>query len=61
MHSKLPHINLNEYYQFITFRTNDSKDSFVSKIQKNHNLSNKNKQYQMELIYLMRKSIFSKV
>lgn len=48
MHLKLPHINLNEYYQFITFRTNDSIDSFVSKIQENHNLSNKNKQYQID-------------
>ena len=48
MHLKLPHINLNEYYQFITFRTNDSIDSFVSKIQENHHLSNKNKQYQID-------------
>ena len=48
MHSKLPHINLNEYYQFITFRTNDSIDSFVSKIQENHNFTNKNKQYQID-------------
>ena len=48
MHLKLPHINLNEYYQFITFRTNYSIDSYVSKIQENHNLSNKNKQYQID-------------
>ena len=29
---KLPHIDLEEYYQFITFRTNDSLDDYLEKI-----------------------------
>ena len=33
MHSKLPHINLKGYYQFVTFRTYDSVDEFVKKLQ----------------------------
>ena len=31
-YSKLPHIDLNEHYQFITFRTNDSLDGYLQKI-----------------------------
>jgi len=31
-YSKLPHIDLNEHYQFITFRTNDSLDEYLQKI-----------------------------
>jgi len=31
-HSKLPHIDLNEYYQFITFRTKKSLDTYLQKI-----------------------------
>ena len=31
-HTKLPHIDLLEHYQFITFRTNDSLDGYLKKI-----------------------------
>ncbi|MDY0116314.1 MAG: hypothetical protein RBR59_01910 [Sulfurimonadaceae bacterium] len=48
MHQKLPHISILEYYQFITFRTYDSIDKFVSKIQENNNLITKSKQYQID-------------
>ena len=31
-HIKLPHIDLNEHYQFITFRTNNSLDKYLEKL-----------------------------
>ena len=45
---KLPHISLNDHYQFITFRTHKSIDEYVSKIQNNHNIDTKNKQLQID-------------
>jgi len=48
MHQKLPHISLIDYYQFITFRTNESIDEYVTKIQEDQSLSAKNKQYQID-------------
>ena len=48
MHQKLPHINLHDYYQFITFRTQDSIDSYIHKIQDDKNLNNKVKQYKID-------------
>ncbi len=46
-YSKLPHINLIGYYQFITFRTHDSIDEFLLKI-RNENISNKQKEYKID-------------
>ena len=46
-YNKLPHINLIEYYQFITFRTHDSIDEFLLKI-RNENISNKQKEYKID-------------
>lgn len=34
MHEKLPHISMNQHYQFITFRTYRSVDSYIQKLQK---------------------------
>ena len=48
MHKKLPHIDSQEYYQFITFRTQDSIDAYVSKIQENSNMIDKIKQYKID-------------
>ena len=48
MHEKLPHISLEDHYQFITFRTQDSVDEFLLKIQKDKNLTAKMKQYQID-------------
>ena len=48
MHSKLPHINYKEYYQFITFRTQDSIDEYVSKIQNNSKINNKTKEFEID-------------
>ena len=47
MHSKLQHISIKDYYQFITFRTYDSVDEYVTKIQ-NSNDSQKLKQYKID-------------
>jgi putative transposase len=45
---KLPHISLKDHYQFITFRTYKSIDKYVSKIQNNHNIDTKIKQFQID-------------
>jgi len=42
-HKKLPHIDLNGYYQFITFRTQDSLSEYLQKIY-NKNIENNKKQ-----------------
>ena len=39
----LPHIDLSEYYQFITFRTHDSIDGFINKLV-SQNMPNNKKQ-----------------
>ena len=47
MYSKLPHINLHQHYQFITFRTKESIDSYVTTLQ-NSDISTKQKQYEID-------------
>jgi len=47
MHKKLFHINLTQHYQFITFRTKDSIDGYVNKIQ-NLDIQTKAKQYKID-------------
>ena len=47
MHSKLPHINLHNHHQFITFRTKESIDSYVTTLQ-NSDISTKQKQYEID-------------
>ena len=42
-HSKLPHVDLQDHYQFITFRTLDSLDAFLDKISQ-EKISNRKKQ-----------------
>ena len=44
-YSNLPHLDIKGYYQFITFRTYDSVDSYIAKISNNENLNNSKKQY----------------
>ncbi len=46
-HSNLPHINLKNHYQFVTFRTQESIDSYVHKIYHNPE-SDKIKQYKID-------------
>ena len=46
-HIKLPHINLIQYYQFITFRTYDSIDNYVHKLQES-DIDTKLKQYKID-------------
>ena len=48
MHLKLPHISLNEYYQFITFRTKDSVDAYIAKLQNDTTLTTRIKQYKID-------------
>jgi len=43
----LPHIDMIGYYQFVTFRTNDSMDDFIVKIRK-QNIPDKQKEYQID-------------
>jgi REP element-mobilizing transposase RayT len=43
LHSKLPHIDLKEHYQFITFRTNASLSSYLEKLYAS-DLENRKKQ-----------------
>src|SRR5574344_793725 len=50
MHKNLPHINLEEYYQFITFRTYDSFDLYAKKIFE-QKISTSKKEYELD-IYL---------
>ena len=46
-HKHLPHIDDLEYFQFITFRTNDSIDDYLDKLAK-QNKSNAEKQLQID-------------
>ncbi len=46
-YKKLPHISLNNYYQFVTFRTKDSLDEFLLKIS-NLDINSSKKQYQID-------------
>ena len=48
MHTKLPHLNLHHHYQFITFRTFDSIDDYVIKMQQNERIVTKIKQYEID-------------
>ncbi len=43
-HKNLPHISMAGYYQFVTFRTYDSLDYYIKKIN-NLNIDNAKKQY----------------
>ncbi len=45
--SFLPHINMIDYYQFITFRTFESVDDFVLKIRKK-DISNQKKEFEID-------------
>ena len=45
--SNLPHINLKNHYQFITFRTYESIDNYVKKVQ-NYSLKDNIKQYKID-------------
>jgi len=47
LHSNLPHITTKGYYQFVTFRTKDSLDEYISKTL-GSSLSNSKKQYQID-------------
>ena len=46
-HSHLPHIDIEGYYQFVTFRTFDSVDDYLRKIA-GTDLSNRQKQYSID-------------
>ena len=46
-HNKLPHISLQGHYQFVTFRTYDSVDTYVQNIQNSNELE-KIKQYKID-------------
>ncbi len=43
----LPHIDLPGYYQFVTFRTNDSVDDYLKKI-RTEKISNREKEYKID-------------
>jgi len=47
-YSHLPHIDLEEYYQFVTFRTHDSVDEYIRKWDFSPALSNKEKQLKID-------------
>lgn len=47
-HSHLPHIDLDGYYQFVTFRTFDSIDAFIRKWDFSPVISNKEKQLKID-------------
>ena len=56
MHKKLPHISLEDYYQFITFRTHDSYDNYAKNIL-GKNISNKTKEWTFKIVqYIKGKS-----
>jgi len=46
-HSNLPHLDIKNHYQFVTFRTFDSIDSYLKKLSK-QNLPNQQKQLLMD-------------
>jgi len=48
MHINLPHIDQKSYYQFITFRTKDSTDTYIKKLLDINNLTTKSKQYKID-------------
>lgn len=43
-HKNLPHLDLKGHYQFITFRTYESVDDFIKKIQQNHQTNSQKQQ-----------------
>ena len=47
-HTKLPHIDAFGYYQFLTFRTHESVDAYVSKLLGNTRLKSNIKQYKID-------------
>ncbi|MDQ6992875.1 MAG: transposase [Mariprofundus sp.] len=47
IHTHLPHIDMNGHYQFISFRTADSRDQFVVNLSAQH-LPDRKKQLQMD-------------
>jgi REP element-mobilizing transposase RayT len=46
-HNKLPHISLKGHYQFVTFRTHESVDAYIKKIQNSSEIE-KIKQYKID-------------
>jgi len=48
LHSNLPHLNQKSHYQFITFRTKDSTDTFIQKLLSQNNIETKKLQYQID-------------
>ena len=50
MHKKLPHINAIEHFQFLTFRTNDSIDSFIQKLIEDKSIKQNIKQFKIDNI-----------
>jgi len=46
-YSKLPHISLLEYYQFVTFRTHDSVDDFIKRT-RDEDIPNNQKEYKID-------------
>jgi len=44
-HTNLPHLDIEGYYQFVTFRTYDSIDEYVNRIYDNEDIANSKKQY----------------
>ncbi|MGE4419176.1 MAG: transposase [Sulfurimonas sp.] len=47
-HIKLPHIDAFGHYQFVTFRTDESVDEYVSKILNERNLKSSVRQYKID-------------
>ncbi len=47
-HKKLPHIDADGCYQFVTFRTNDSLDAYIASLLANNNLKSSHKQYKID-------------
>ena len=43
----LPHIDMIGYYQFVTFRTHDSLDDFITKI-RNENINSREQEYKID-------------
>ncbi|MCD6172402.1 MAG: transposase [Sulfurimonas sp.] len=50
LHKKLPHIDAKGHYQFVTFRTNDSLDSFIQKLINDTTIKQPIKQYKIDNI-----------
>ena len=44
----LPHVDLEGYYQFLTFRTDDSVDAFLKKMYGDENISAREKEYKID-------------